>query len=707
MTSRNKKNRSRRSDKTKKPRRSKKGSGSEPASSQGRSRSNAGKGRRRSQKKGNHRGNRSGQGKRIKGHFQETLIATLDKNPKGFGFLVFDDRETEDLFLPPKWASAYLHGDRLKVFVNSKGGVEDLEIYERRSKELIGKYVTHPSKKHPGFLHYQSKRSEEEIPLTSQPQAKSGDWVRARIVPSENHKNSLLAEPVQVYGPDLPASADLDLICGEFNLTEMHSKEAIEQAKSYSFQINPKDQRKDLRDEEFITIDGKTARDFDDAILVKKLGGDYQLFVAIADVSHYVTPKSPIDDEAFQRATSIYFPERAFHMLPSELSENLCSLRPNEDRLALICEVAYKASGEKKSVKVYNGVIRSKRRATYEEIQKEYDENQKNNSWPFHAHFELFDILKKKRDERGSIEFDLPEAYVNVDAKGEPTEIETYVRKESHRLIEEFMIAANESVTEWAIEKKLPFIYRIHEIPSQESIEKFEELARSVGLNLNLKQAAQNPKKLAKLIVDLEDHPATLLLNMMLLRSMKQAIYSEVHEGHYGLASIAYTHFTSPIRRYPDLVVHRILKSAVIDGVEKTKKRFEEEHLSEAAKHSSQRERLADQAERLGNKLKQIRLMQKHLGEGFQGMIQGMNSKGLFIQIQSPFVEGFLPKERLRGDLYQFHEKKMIYQGNRSKKAFKIGDRLNVVIARSSLESREIELDLDLDDSTQNHPKKG
>ncbi|NDD93028.1 VacB/RNase II family 3'-5' exoribonuclease, partial [bacterium] len=406
---------------------------------------------------------------------------------------------------------------------------------------------------------------------------------------------------LDVYGEELPASADVGMIAAEYGLIEEHSKEAESEARSFRLEVPGKDLdgREDLRQVPFITIDGETARDFDDAVYVERRKSGYRLWVAIADVSHYVTPGTALDKEALSRGTSVYFPERAFHMLPHALSTHLCSLRPHEPRLAMVCWIDYDRSGRPHDVDVMEAVIESKRRATYTEIAQEFTEHGQDKDWQYRPHFELYQLIRKSRVDRGSIDFDLPEADVLVDAQGEPQEIVNRSRNDAHRLIEEFMIAANEAVTRWMMERQWPFVYRIHDEPSLASLQKFEALAATVGIQVNLSSGEVSPKKLAEVVRRVEGHAAQDLINMALLRSLKQAIYSSTHGIHYGLASEAYTHFTSPIRRYPDLVVHRLIRWAldVQKGALKSLKKQErddlEEELGEVSEHCSYRERVA------------------------------------------------------------------------------------------------------------------
>ena len=676
----------------------------------------------------------------------QKLKGVVDKNKRGSAFLIFDRRDVEDLFIPRYFIDQLFHGDRVEVFLNDQREIEDLKVLSHRFKEIFGKitFDFHGSQKaskgaeRSGYLIYERKRAKEEIFVPSVPaQVKEGDWVKAEILfsglqegqteaPGEEAagkerkgrrrdkskgrrdeksktkrhqpQSATSAKILEVIGPMLPAIYDIQMVAGEFNLTEHHTFEAVKQAEAYQLEIPGKDEvgRTDLRHIPFMTIDGERARDFDDAVFVERLPNKgFRLWVAIADVSHYVKEGTPLDVEAYARATSVYFPERAFHMLPRALSEELCSLKPKVPRLAMACSMDYDAAGVKGEIKLYDTIIESRRRATYNEIEAEKDD-------PKHADlFALYRILKVIRNDRGSIDFDFPEAEIILDEKtGEPSDIVVRPRLDAHRLIEEFMISANESVTEWMLKRKLPFVYRVHEEPSPEAIEKFTKLARTMGVTLAMKGGVPRPKVLSDFIKTLKGHPAEPVLATALLRSMRQAVYTASHGEHYGLASDAYTHFTSPIRRYPDLMVHRQLRAAL------QREQANEKHpqgkaiealqnkLEEQAEHCSYRERVATEAERESIRFKQIRLMAKHVGEEFEGKVNGMNDKGMYIQLHHPYCEGMVTVDSMIDDWYQFNEERMIMVGRKKRVTYQIGQLVKIQVVRVDLDARQIEFEI-------------
>ncbi len=633
------------------------------------------------------------------------LKATVDKNHKGFAFLLFENRAYEDAFVPPRDAQQLFHGDRVQVTIDSRGHVESLEVLEHRFREIVGRYSPHPVGAHMGgWVIYERKRAREEVYIPEPGhEPKAGDWLRVKLEFHDKGQFAVTGTISQVYGQELPPSADIEMVAAEFNLVEEHSKEAEAEARAMTLEVPGKDLegREDLRKVPFITIDGETARDFDDAVYVERNKSGYILWVAIADVSHYVTDGSELDRGARSRGTSVYFPERAFHMLPRALSENLCSLKPNEPRLSMVAKMQYDRQGQRLSTELFEAVIESQRRATYNQIQAEWDENGKNPDWEYAPHFELYQEIRKKRSERGSIDFDLPEAEMKVEPTGEVISIKQRARLDAHRLIEEFMIAANEAVTEWMMDLGWPFVYRVHEEPAMQSLLKFQELAAHAGIQFSLEGDATNsPKIMADVVRRLEGHPAQDMLNMALLRSMKQAVYSAVHSMHFGLASPGYTHFTSPIRRYPDLVVHRLLRWALrVTGKKlpalKPKEREDlEKDLVDITEHCSYRERIASDAERESIKLKQVRAMTKHVGDEFDGKIIGMMENGFFVQVSDPYSEGFVTKDSMTDDFYQFDENRMIFLGRRKRRMFKMGDDVHIRVLRADIDRRQIDFGL-------------
>jgi ribonuclease R len=458
--------------------------------------------------------------------------------------------------------------------------------------------------------------------------------------------------------------------------------------------------RTDLRGLTTVTIDGEMARDFDDAVaVVREPDGTVRLWVSIADVSHYVRPGSPLDREAYLRGTSVYFPDRCLPMLPEELSNGICSLVPGEDRLTMTAELLYGREGDLRDVRFYPSVIRSAARLTYTLVEKIVVAE---DGEACAAHRTLVPVLllmkelalrlTAMRRRRGSIDFDLPEPEIIMNLQGEIEDIVRSKRLLAHRIIEEFMLAANEAVATTIADRDIPSLYRIHEPPDPGKIGEFREFAYNFGYRLpGNTEGTVSPADLQCLLDEAEGKPEERMINEVLLRCMKQARYSAELLGHFGLASACYTHFTSPIRRYPDLVVHRILRRILDGPVGEDERRRLAATLPETAAHTSRRERVAMEAEREIVNLRKAQFMQSRLGEEYDGIITGVATFGFFVELVEIFVEGMVPVAMLRDDYYQYLEKEHLLVGSRTGVKFRIGDPVRVRVARVDLERRQIE----------------
>jgi len=605
--------------------------------------------------------------------------ATVDKaNPSGTAYLSFDDPKKEDIRLDSDESQKLLHGDR--VLYRSKN--LPIVVLFRRFQLVCGKLMKFKNR---ATVLYERRRIRQEFEVDQAasipPEYKHMDYVLAKMVPNSLHHVTLLEH----YGEEVPARADLVIASGEFGLEEHWSEEAVKAAEGLTLDLS-EPRRIDMRSTPFFTIDGETARDFDDAIHVEKQGENYVLYVAIADVSAYVKKGNAIDVEAYKRATSVYFPERAFHMLPHALSEGLCSLRPNEARLALVCKSTITPAGKRISNDVFEAIIESKRRATYTEIEEELKTHENDLRWQYKPHAELYRILRKYREERGSIDFELNEGEIRVDKEGEPTTITLRPRLDAHRLIEEFMISANEGVSEFAEERGAPFLYRIHEPPKERALMKFMDTLTNLGIRFKLSHDDLG-KSLQDIIEKASAHPAHETINTLLLRSMSRARYSPEQYGHFGLASKAYAHFTSPIRRYPDLVVHRILKQLIY----KERLSLHHDDLEKIGEHCSLRERLASDAEREVNRVKHIRYMKRHLGDVFEANVRGVTERGIFVELKDLPIEGFVPILALQGDRFFFDQRMERVVGRKTRREFRVGTDIKVQCVQVSYEERTIE----------------
>jgi ribonuclease R len=460
--------------------------------------------------------------------------------------------------------------------------------------------------------------------------------------------------------------------------------------------------RTDLRGLPIVTIDGENARDFDDAVYVRKQGENYELYVSIADVAHYVVGETALDQEAYARGTSVYFPDRAIPMLPEALSNGICSLNPNEDRLTKTVCIEFSPRGEVSRTRFFNSVIRSHKRMTYTNVRRilvDRDAELLAHYGTMVDQFRLMEelalLIYERRKARGNLDFDLPEAEIILDLQGMPENIVRAERNIAHRIIEEFMIAANEAVARHLTEKDLPTLYRVHEGPDQEALEALAPFLLSLGYRLPQKKDNVAPLEIQRLLESARGKPEERVLNRVLLRSMKQAVYQPENIGHFGLASTCYTHFTSPIRRYPDLIVHRTLDK-VLRG-EKLKPNEQADwlrQLQEAGKHTSARERHAMDAEREMVDLKKAQFMMTKIGEEFTGFITSLANFGFFVELDVYFIEGLVKLSSLTGDDYDYYEKEYVIKGRRHGRRFRLGDNVRVKVARINAFRSEVDFEL-------------
>ncbi|HRK02355.1 MAG TPA: ribonuclease R, partial [Oligoflexia bacterium] len=568
------------------------------------------------------------------------LQGAVQKNRKGFGFLL---QEKEDVFIPPELAANLLTGDKIRMRYNPRSREAiGVELVERGLKQFIGTYHAGFSNR---FVELVDRTMREEVNIPHPPAIvglRHGDKVLVEVT---KYRPKLEGRIVRSFGPKLAPKFDTLAVVVRSNGPQEFSQEASSQAERLSVEIQERENiagypgRKDLREKHFVTIDGKDARDFDDAVLVEKTDSGYVLYVAIADVGEFVRPGDILDEEAYARATSVYFPEWVIPMLPEALSNGACSLRPNEEKLTLTCEMHFDLNGKKRSERVYESVIRSHRRCIYEDVQKEYDSGDKFWAVPY----ELYRILRTKRIDRGALDLDLPEAKIILDENSDTIDIQKTERLDSHRLIEEFMIAANEAVSELMERDQWPFVYRVHEPPQAEALERFDRFASALGLKPKLGDGA-SPKLFSNFLSSIKENPYLETLSYLMLRSLKQARYEPSNLKHFGLASRAYSHFTSPIRRYPDLMVHRILKRYVrrkpFHGGERND--FEA-YLDDACLHCSTQERKAQDLDRTVTKIKKARFMEKHLGKEFEARVYNVGENGLYVELKQWFIEGLVP----------------------------------------------------------------
>lgn len=633
------------------------------------------------------------------------VVGTLDSTRRGAGFVV-PEKKTEgqvDIFVPPHKLGGAVHGDRVVARVEGRRGRDNpegriIQILERARTQIVG---TLQRGKRFGFVVPDNPRLGFDVYVAEEDlkQAREGQKVVVSIEDWGDGTKSPEGRVVEVLGdPDAPG-VDILSIIKTHELDEEFPQEIEKSARELRADFAGEARRRlDLRDKVVFTIDPHDAKDFDDALSIERMGEDlYEVGIHIADVSHYVEEGGPIDDEALERGTSVYLVDRVIPMLPEHLSNDLCSLRPEEDRLAYSVILTIDGAANVQKSDFRETVIRSRFRLTYQEAQEMLEsraprEELKTLLWELQTLRRLAKVLQKKRAERGSLDFDLPEAIVELDDEGFPVDIKESVRLESMRLIEEFMLLANETVARHASRLGVPFIYRVHDRPAPEKIDQIRDFVAALGYRLpRARKGKVDPRVFAEIIEEARGKREEELVNTVILRSMKQARYQVENIGHFGLAASFYTHFTSPIRRYPDLEVHRILKK--LQGGERWKQDREAQlsRLERIADHSSIEERNAAEAERDSIDLKKVEFMERHLGDEFDGKISGVTSFGIFIRLDQYFVEGLVHLHELSDDYYEFHEDKYALIGRNTGRRFRLADAVRVRVESVNKEKRQID----------------
>jgi ribonuclease R len=627
------------------------------------------------------------------------VVGRVKTHPDGYGFVIPETEGEEDIFISPRNLKEAMNGDRVVARVESirRKGKEGsvIRILERKTRKVVGKFMR---AKNYSYIIPEDERILQEvfIPEGETKRARPNQIVVAEITryPAERARPEGKITHILGY-PDDP-EIEPQIIIHKYDLPHRFTSAALEEAQNLPPAPSSHEYRDrvDLREIPTFTIDGENARDFDDAVSIEReRDGGLKLYVSISDVSHYVKKETALDNEAYSRGTSVYFPDRAIPMFPPELSNEICCLHPRVDRLTLTAELRYDGNGARRTVQFYPSVIRSNERLTYTLVRKMLVDEEAELRRKF-KHLlpslelmaDLCQELRRRRIGRGAIDFDLPEPEVILNLQGETEDIIRAERNLAHQIIEEFMIAANEAVAHFMEEKGFPFIYRIHEPPKKEAIDEFRRFISHLGYKMR-KESDHSPKEFQRVLSDIKGRPEERVVNEILLRSMKWAKYSAKNLGHFGLASDGYTHFTSPIRRYPDLIVHRLLKRVL----SKKEVKIPEEILANQADHLSNRERVAMEAEREILNRYRVRFMKDKIGEEFDGMISGVTAFGFFVELKDIFVEGLVRVTSLPDDYYQYHEKRYCLVGERTHKTFRIGDGVRVRVDRVDVERRHID----------------
>ncbi|NOZ25671.1 MAG: ribonuclease R [Nitrospirae bacterium] len=626
----------------------------------------------------------------VKGYFEA--------HRDGYGFVIPEDPGQRDVFVPSKATLGAMAGDRVIVRIENprKRDGRILRILERAQTRLVGTIEITK-----GVSFVRPKRRDIPFDIYVAPKdrknARNGDMVVVEILSYPTDKRPPSGKVIKkLKKPEVPAE-EVESIIDEFNLPRKFPADVTREARALTGEIQDvsPDRRKDLQGLPTVTIDGERAKDFDDAISIKLRKFGYTLYVHIADVGYYVPWDSNIDREAKRRATSVYLPDRVVPMLPKKLSEDICSLKPKVPRLAFTVEMDFTREGERIRQRFYPSVIRSDERMTYTQVKQilvDGDRKLRQRYGYLLREFELMGelcgVLRERRLKRGSLDFDLPEPEVLLDLRGNPEDIVVAERNFAHMIIEEFMIAANEAVAESLYAKGVPSIYRIHEPPDQS---KMEEILKVVKAVTNIRRRNLTVKDLPYILDRVRGRPEEDVVNYIVLRSLKQARYSVQNVGHFGLASECYTHFTSPIRRYSDLVVHRILREVLRRRKMRPERVRElEETLPGTAFHCSRMERLADDAERAVVAAMRAWFMKAKVGEELDARIVGVTPRGIKVRLKDFYVDGFLHVSYLTDDYYIYDERNLQLVGRRKKKRFSIGDEIRVRVDRVDLDQREI-----------------
>jgi ribonuclease R len=616
------------------------------------------------------------------------VAGRIEGHPDGHGFLVPDDGGPS-VFLPPAEMREVIHGDRAAARVSGRdhrgrplGSI--VEVLERNKRRIVGRMHSEHGVL---FLVPDDRRIAHDIlvPPAEALKAKPGEVVTVDLVAHPSRHAQPVGRVAEVLGHHADPGMEIEIAVRKFDLPHEFSKKALAQARAMPEEVRAEDVqgRRDLRELQFVTIDSETARDFDDAVYCKREGKGFRLWVAIADVSHYVRHGDALDVDARERGTSVYFPRRVIPMLPEKISNGLCSLNPNVDRLAMVCEMAITPKGELGRYEFFPAVFRSAARLTYTQV------------WDWLSHkkapehlvvlYDVFKVLAEARGRRGAIDFETVETRMIFDAKGKIEKIVAEPRNDAHRLIEECMLAANVCAGNFLAEHAHPALYRVHDVPSAEKVAALRDFLAEIGLQLPGGEIPK-PRDYAQLLEKIRKRPDFALLQTILLRSLKQAVYSPNNLGHFGLAFDSYVHFTSPIRRYPDLLVHRAIKAVLAH------KRYEGIDWEQMGRHCSETERRADDASRDVENWLKCYYMRDHVGGTFSGTITGVVPFGLFVTLDDYFVDGLVHISELGRDYFQYDAAHHMLLGDRTGKRFRLADRMTVKLVRVDLDQRKMDL---------------
>ncbi len=637
------------------------------------------------------------------------VVGVLRMNRKGFGFVLPESDDKDDVYISSGEMNGAMNGDKVAVrLLYDKEGEKNREgeiikIIKRENYEVVG---TFEGGNRFGFVIPNDTKLGTDIfiPQENIKGAVTGDKVVAKIVVWPEKRRSPEGKIIEILGKEDEAGTDIAAIIRQYKLSETFPQKVRTEADNIPVEIPQEEiiKRKDYRKKSIITIDGADAKDLDDAVSVEKMSnGHYLLGVHIADVSYYVKEKGYLDKEALKRGCSVYLINKVLPMLPENLSNGVCSLNPKADRLTLSVEMEIDASGKVLSHNIFNSIINTKERMIYTEV-SDILENEDEELINRYQHIyndlllmkELAEILNKSRDERGSIDFDFDEAYIHLNEQGIPIKVETAERRIANRIIEEFMLKANETIAEHFHWMDMPFIYRVHEEPEIEKINEFKKFIYNFGYALKGNPDTIRPKMLQEITKKIKGKREENVISTVMLRSLKKAFYSPQCLGHFGLAAEFYCHFTSPIRRYPDLMIHRIIKETIENGHLSEKRiRQLDNMVEEAARKSSEAEKNSENIEREVEDLKKAEYMSEHIGEVFTGIISGVTSFGVFVELENT-IEGLVRISSIDDDYYIYNKEKYQLVGERTKRAFSLGDQVTIKVTGVNIPNHEIDFEL-------------
>ena len=629
----------------------------------------------------------------------------VKRHPDGFGFFIPEDPAAPDVYIPRHSMNGIMTNDRVEVEVIPEKGTdrfrgEIVKIIERGTRKVVGQFL--PLRNGGGLLRDDGKGWGRDLKISNGQtmDAKEGELVAAEIISFPEESKDFAGKVIQVIGDKQDPLTDIERVIHTLNIPSQFSKGALQEASKLTNEVSEKDMRgrKDLRKLNFVTIDGATAKDFDDAIYIEQSRQGFRLFVAIADVSHYVRVGSAIDKDAYERGTSVYFPNFVVPMLPEILSNELCSLNPHRPRLALVAEMQMDFHGVVLESTFYEAVIESQARVTYGEAQEMIEgadiEKFKHVKADILRAADLAKILMAKRFQEGSLDLEIPETQLLIDAGGNPIDVIRSERLFAHRLIEEMMLAANVAVAKFLADKEVGALYRVHESPNPDAIILLEKYMRNFGSQVSL-EGGKLQKRLTKALHDFEGKPEAHVLNILTLRSMSQAKYSSNNLGHFGLGFEFYAHFTSPIRRYPDLIIHRLIKSQVM--TKSPYRVMSDEDLASAGTMLSACEQRAVKAERQIQGIKKARFMHKHLGEEFDGVVSSVTKFGVFVLLRQFEIDGLIHIDNLgpgKFEKFEFDEENLRLTAKRSGLSFSIGDTVKVRVVAADIDEGKVDFEM-------------